>query len=1191
MNFKHVKFDDSPVMRSLEQVAIAKKMFPADKAPLRKEATPKVALTLSDNLFGLVSSLRDKGLVAEANSLEDKFYQFKTAEKHLYKCFEEDGSDLLDFAHPDGEFEVAPAKDGLGRVETLESGHAKMVEMVQKQPTGKFASLVSEILGVKTAQEVELPKAAPNAVPVKTDADRAEELAAVTIDPKTKGKVNLANEILNANWPKIDQLIQSTVASFGLSDENLKFVEPNLVAGIGIDIYAANAGNAEITAEKIADFQKLRKILRAGGDSEVDAKSIAATITEKSSNPAGLLAWGQTVSPANAATFFKGCVVPEALVGSIKLPATKDIRFSDVNPYSVWYLDSQTMASDEGNALQEAVSKAIESAGGKVFLNPARVNQAATIIYMEYLAKKNALFGEEALDKATKSVKAKIAIFANSLPKGFAGLVQPMISYSNPTTSLVSGRLETAIDLAGKFIAEFNKNILPLYAAMAASAFAQNVVSGLLSIQNFCPKLNEEITKLQINKVQDGVASIISGSDTTLANSIRALNNFIDPKKNPNYKDITPKQLSAINNNIGIAMRLYQGLEAKNKPYGYLIRSLPNDLPAGMVESFSEDPAKMAEWADEFANSTEKVTNTTVERGALSVYDLPDGGSVEPPPAKKASQSPSLTKEGQAGTADMGGGGTKKPAPTGGKAPSGGGYSAPIGMGKADLNDPAQAAVANMQLALNTLGRYIGVETNKSRFPKLTNYDAKDGLTIIGTGPKSNPQLNNFDGKWSQNTSNALKVAAKYLNSLGLNLNTETKWNQATKSHADNTASAANSNTSVLNKANAYLSGDPNVLAEFAILDELPTTIHWESGPEAASAVNYKWNEGGLIKVTRNELASLGSFYEFLTRSGLRQPEVSEASEMSIGTEGFTPTTWNQTLQWFLRRSVFKYNLLKSEGGEAKGMAIMYHQLVQRLNDQYKKIVSYFAGKLKPDQVIPSGMIREFSRSNSGGRPGSKDNFMSNRSYPEDGAGSGYPWKHNTKLGPPAGSNSRSPLDGSRTPRFNEDGSYQDEEDDTALPFDNFIDLGKSRWADFDSSGLNTDSLRLKDFLRTPGKRMAGSLFAGARLSQEAAEFAAAKKRGRKAVDYDPQLGVMMQQGASLVPIFTPAERQQITSMSLPLNKYQEFLNNLSTNLHQVMRGWIDETRPSQATKDNLQGFYQEWQRAIIKQLQDLQRG
>jgi hypothetical protein len=135
----------SEVYRELERQAVRKGFFnptPEEQVKLAAQEVHKLELTgdLTLDIPILAESLRARGYSKQANDLEQKFMLFKQAEVHLYHVHDEEGEDLLDFAHKDGDVEVAPAQEERGKVETVQSAAKKILEVVRKQPTGKFAS-------------------------------------------------------------------------------------------------------------------------------------------------------------------------------------------------------------------------------------------------------------------------------------------------------------------------------------------------------------------------------------------------------------------------------------------------------------------------------------------------------------------------------------------------------------------------------------------------------------------------------------------------------------------------------------------------------------------------------------------------------------------------------------------------------------------------------------------------------------------------------------------------------------------------------------------------------------------------------------------------------------------------------------------------------------------------------------------
>lgn len=107
---------------------------------------------LEQNILSLANSLKKKGLEKEAISLEDKLFTFKMAAVHLYKVFEEEGKDVIDFAHSDGDVKMIDSNSGDGVVETVLTIHDKVLSVLNKQPTGKNAQFIESI--IKSAEFV-----------------------------------------------------------------------------------------------------------------------------------------------------------------------------------------------------------------------------------------------------------------------------------------------------------------------------------------------------------------------------------------------------------------------------------------------------------------------------------------------------------------------------------------------------------------------------------------------------------------------------------------------------------------------------------------------------------------------------------------------------------------------------------------------------------------------------------------------------------------------------------------------------------------------------------------------------------------------------------------------------------------------------------------------------------------------------
>ena len=177
MTLKYSDFYESEIMRNLAKIAVDEGMITSSEVEnsVSKLAGIK-ALSPSKDLFADVAkfaaALRKKGYVEEADGIEQKMFMLKQAESQYYDVFNEEGEDLIEFAHQDGEAEVAPSSGGHGVVETEITGHQKRLNVVNKKPTGKYASeitnmllLASEVLKIKKeGQETEAASADPDAI-------------------------------------------------------------------------------------------------------------------------------------------------------------------------------------------------------------------------------------------------------------------------------------------------------------------------------------------------------------------------------------------------------------------------------------------------------------------------------------------------------------------------------------------------------------------------------------------------------------------------------------------------------------------------------------------------------------------------------------------------------------------------------------------------------------------------------------------------------------------------------------------------------------------------------------------------------------------------------------------------------------------------------------------------------------------
>lgn len=195
MTFKHVKFEDSVTMRSLERVAREKGWI--NNTPLSKVASfdnkdLSVSINLTENIIKLCNGLREYGLELYANEVEQKFIDYKKAQT-LYETSKENGNNLIDAAHPKGSHKLDNI-DGDSIIETIVDQHLAHIKVIEKKPTGKLTSSSDIINSVKMVLAQRLPPPNPNLLSMLSNlvielADKLDSIIA---------KANITNKLREA---------------------------------------------------------------------------------------------------------------------------------------------------------------------------------------------------------------------------------------------------------------------------------------------------------------------------------------------------------------------------------------------------------------------------------------------------------------------------------------------------------------------------------------------------------------------------------------------------------------------------------------------------------------------------------------------------------------------------------------------------------------------------------------------------------------------------------------------------------------------------------------------------------------------------------------------------------------------------------------------------------------------------------
>ena len=154
MTFKHVKFQDSPIMRSLERVAQEKGLIKPEllqkQAAVVKKADFTPSSDLMENIFKLCEGMREQGLIKEASELETNYFNYKRAQT-LYETTTEKGEDQIHAAHPEGSQQAEGVEGEEATFEDILDQHVKILQKVEKKPSGNLSSTAHILNEVKKA--------------------------------------------------------------------------------------------------------------------------------------------------------------------------------------------------------------------------------------------------------------------------------------------------------------------------------------------------------------------------------------------------------------------------------------------------------------------------------------------------------------------------------------------------------------------------------------------------------------------------------------------------------------------------------------------------------------------------------------------------------------------------------------------------------------------------------------------------------------------------------------------------------------------------------------------------------------------------------------------------------------------------------------------------------------------------------
>jgi len=290
MTFKHVKFEDSPTMRSLERVAKDNgwvKEEPIVKEAARKE-NYKPSLALMDNIIKLCNGLRKVGMEKYADELENNFVNYKRAQT-IYETSKEKGEDLVDAAHPQGSHKLEDVEGDEATVESILDIHLKMLQTVNKEPKGKLASSKDAIDAVKMVlgQQQQQPQTVP-----WTDQEISEDWSKYP----DKWKNWVYNQMVNIMWSGMQQASSGQGVAHTFSKQYPDKLSMDVVGDIGTALQDANNAQREMRNSKDINVEGLQKMQAAFANakqiaaSEIDDQSTSNSVQNAMDQATGTIA-------------------------------------------------------------------------------------------------------------------------------------------------------------------------------------------------------------------------------------------------------------------------------------------------------------------------------------------------------------------------------------------------------------------------------------------------------------------------------------------------------------------------------------------------------------------------------------------------------------------------------------------------------------------------------------------------------------------------------------------------------------------------------------------------------------------------------------------------------------------------------------------------------------------------------------
>lgn len=1123
MTLKHISFHDSPVMRELARQAIKNGVVSVNVSEIIKKAASNKAYSPTGDLFldliKLADGLRSRGFIENAKSLEAKIFAYKKASTQY--------NAELSTAHPDGDVTMGEASHGLGDVETLESAHEKILEVVKKQPTGKQANVKQQLVA-------NILNAADQVLNLKKKAqDISEETAEDVFAGKSATRVATIKEIndfLAIQFPKISILLKSQ----DLDPSKWIFKYTNLYHGSSAfrNLYAAYTGLNPSLVEKF--FQDNEKLYGTGFTGDEESKIVAtlqAYAQAKDFN--SLINYTSTVSSELANKYFTG-----------SQPSTDKKEYATEHPDKA---NKQIFRDNPNSVWKWYEANLWASAYDDFAPDQNKLLAAAREIQQLHYNNFQALFAEEKLNVATAKLQEDLKKLLVSWQE-VSGFFDKNPELPTNITSIAS--LSMAINSQIEKIKAYREDGI-----LFKKLFELATIMWSGWIPNLSVRANEVIQEITTTvaflntKPLNQGDSIVQDPSQAVALLMNTAKMYWEAGKKIDPKSPTAKEYAQ---NQRVTFNLAKAVKSgAGKPYVVLYETIKGIFPN--ATTYDRLVQETQNWMQESANTTgTSVDNfATVKATNLLIPEVrkfAEGLIRKKPSATVPAQDTTTTTE---------------------KVTTSPGVNrATLGLAKANMSDPKEAAVALMQQHLAYFAEALANENVKVKF---SDYDPQDVAHIIRTGPKANPAINTYDGKWGPGTQKALELANKYLKQLKI-ADLDVKARYTNKITTADAVSAAKQNTSLLSQAIQMLGGRAGHQAT-TVYDRLPDHIDWNT-------VEYPLMQHR-IPVTTQDMSNLTTLYDLVIKNNWAQPKYSKDTQ-GFEVEGLTAGNILFIVRWFQRRAQFIYNNSIRTDKTAASVARQYYDAAKKLEGQLAAFLSARGG-ITPESanlIVDIEALREYSTA----RPSSTDMTDKGEGRNLKGKERVYPseyqyarYQQRGQVG--EGMDWKSPTGTEEGPPIGPDGS---------------INL-TSRWFHGLDEKLGISHhplLNPEMFRRYPAADLARTFYASAggdamqQAQQQALVATGLEVEGydEGAGDYivsyyDPITRRKTRTYAMRVPAYQRAYKARLTAG--PMRSFGVLLQSISSALGPAIAEWMRAAQPNDAAKQAEEAWHIEWQRIL----------